>query len=176
MPPADHTRNRVLRPARRAHASTAPRAARRAHPQLRGPTTPLRAGSRSRRRPVPSPRVGRVLIVDDEEQLRVSVARLLTRAGHVCALASDGDEVLPRTLEFAPDVVVMDVVMERVSGFEALERLRADDRTRSMPVILITGSAALRRTQPCLEKPVRPAELLARVEAALAETRARARV
>lgn len=136
-----------------------------------GSGTPARAGSPPRRWPVKSRQVGRILIVDDEEQLRVSVARLLARAGHVCALASDGDEVLPQALEFAPDVVVMDVVMERVSGFEALERLRADDRTRSMPVILITGSAAPRRAQPCLEKPVRPAELLAQVEAALAGNR-----
>lgn len=85
----------------------------------------------------------RILIVDDDEQLRRSLVRLLERAGHDCATASDGDEVMGAVRDARPDVVLMDLMMPRRSGLEAFRDLRGDPGTAPIPVILMTARSDL---------------------------------
>lgn len=116
-----------------------------------------------------------ILVVDDDEQLRRSVGRLLERAGYACAYASDGDQVLSTAVAVHPDLILLDADMPRTSGMDALAQLRRDPRTRPTPVIFLTGRldlidqimTVLGRTDGYLAKPAAPSELLARVKAAV---------
>lgn len=116
-----------------------------------------------------------ILVVDDDEQLRRSVGRLLTRAGYACAYASDGDQVLSAAVALRPDLILLDAEMPRMSGTDALAQLRRDPRTRLTPVIFLSGRSDVRdpitrvlgRTDDYLAKPAAPSELLARVKLAV---------
>jgi DNA-binding response OmpR family regulator len=116
-----------------------------------------------------------ILVVDDDEQLRRSVGRLLERAGYACAYASEGDEVLSAAVALRPDLILLDADMPRTSGMDALAQLRRDPRTRLTPVIFLTGRSDLSdrimrllgRMDGYLAKPAAPSELLARVKQAV---------
>jgi diguanylate cyclase (GGDEF)-like protein len=84
----------------------------------------------------------RVLIADDDDQIRHLVSRLLKKEGYSCFEAADGEEVLSMAAHLKPDLILMDVAMPRLSGTEALARLRKDFRTRFVPVVLLTGASA----------------------------------
>lgn len=115
----------------------------------------------------------RILLVDDEEAITVQLAPFLERASFTVEVAGDGEEALRRVAEFAPDLIVLDVLMPRMDGRETLRRLRqAGDWT---PVILLTqvGSPAERAmaleegADDYLNKPFEPYELIARIRAVL---------
>lgn len=117
----------------------------------------------------------RVLVADDDEDIRAYLEITLQLAGFEVLLARDGVEALEVALSRHPDVIVLDVMMPRLDGLQALERLRADPRTGHLPVMLLTARA---RTDDAIEgldrgaddyvaKPFDPDELVARVRAAL---------
>ena len=115
----------------------------------------------------------RVLLVDDEEAITAQLAPFLERASFTVEVAGDGEEALRRVADFAPDLIVLDVLMPRLDGRETLRRLRqAEDWT---PVILLTqvGSPAERAmaleegADDYLNKPFEPYELIARIRAVL---------
>lgn len=118
-------------------------------------------------------RPGRILLVDDEEAITANLAPLLERAGFTVAVAADGELALRRVADFAPDLIVLDVLMPRLDGRETLRRLRR--RGNWTPVILLTqvGSAAERAmaldegADDYLNKPFEPYELVARIRAVL---------
>jgi signal transduction histidine kinase len=117
---------------------------------------------------------GRVLLVEDNPQMRAFVARLLGRR-HSVLTAVDGVEALALARRELPDVVLSDVMMPRMDGFELARRLKADPRTRNIPLVLITArhgtEAALEGfaagADDFLVKPFSPPELLARIDAQL---------
>ncbi|MEO6419226.1 MAG: response regulator [Polyangiaceae bacterium] len=80
-----------------------------------------------------------LLCIEDNEDSRTMYAAFLTRAGFRVAEASDGQEGLERTLELMPDLIVLDITLPVVNGKEVLERLRANEETRLIPVIVVTG-------------------------------------
>lgn len=82
-----------------------------------------------------------VLVVDDFEDNRAMYAEYLSYSGYEVQQASDGEEAVRMTLELLPDVVVMDLSLPVIDGWEATRRLKADARTRSIPVIALTGHA-----------------------------------
>ena len=82
---------------------------------------------------------GRVLIVDDQEANRLLLRDLLESQGHVVAEAVDGVEALQRVADAAPDVVLLDVGMPGIDGFEVCRRLKADPATAAIPVLLVTA-------------------------------------
>src|SRR5215470_559109 len=86
-----------------------------------------------RRRPT------RVLIVDDVEDNRRIYTMFLTAAGFEVRSAADGHEALARVHALRPDVVVMDLAIPGIDGWAVTRRLKRDPRTRSIPVIALTG-------------------------------------
>lgn len=115
-----------------------------------------------------------VLVVDDEPTISEVVARYLERAGYATTTAGDGIEALRIAGECDPDLVVLDLMLPELDGFEVLRRLQADGAERT-PVILLTAKgehddklAGLRRgADDYIVKPFSPSELVARVDAVL---------
>jgi signal transduction histidine kinase/CheY-like chemotaxis protein len=115
-----------------------------------------------------------VLVVDDNADMRTYLTRLLGPIWRVRTCAN-GEEALAAVAEERPDVVVTDVMMPRVDGFELLRRLRADEATRQVPVIMLTARAGQEAAvegfaagvDDYLAKPFQAAELIARVRVAI---------
>jgi len=113
----------------------------------------------------------RILIVDDELAARSALAILLRREGFEVCEASDGPSALAACASFRPDLVLLDIMMPGISGFEVCRSIKARPETRLTPVVLITGlSATEDRIQginagadDLLSKPIDINELLARV-------------
>jgi CheY-like chemotaxis protein len=114
----------------------------------------------------------RVLIVEDEPNNRWALCALLRRLGYDCTTASDGREALAVVRDFAPAVIVMDLMMPVLDGREATKRLKADARTRCIPVLALTADATPDGTESAraagvddvLHKPVDLPKLLDRLE------------
>ena len=117
----------------------------------------------------------RVLVVDDEPDIVALVAYHLARAGYRVSTAATGDEALRAAREEHPQLIVLDLMLPGLSGFDVLEQLRADESTRDVAVLMLTA----RRDEPdrirglslgaddYLAKPFSPQELVLRVGAIL---------
>src|SRR4051812_34059509 len=125
---------------------------------------------------------GRILVVDDTPFNRQLLARLLRGLGHEPVEAEDGRQALDRLRDpDAPgiDVILLDIVMPEMDGYEVLAALRDDPALRHLPVIVITGVDELESVVRCLEmgaadylpKTVDPAILKARIASSLARKR-----
>jgi signal transduction histidine kinase/DNA-binding NarL/FixJ family response regulator len=124
-----------------------------------------------------------VLVVDDNADMRAYLARLLG-AHWVVRTTANGEEALRAVADRRPDVVLTDVMMPRIDGFELLRVLRADPATRQIPVIMLTARAGQEASVEGLEagaddylaKPFRADELIARVRVALERAAGRSAV
>ncbi|WP_047871637.1 response regulator [Nocardiopsis sp. RV163] len=81
----------------------------------------------------------RVLVVEDDDVIRELIRLNLELEGFEVFTAVDGQDCLDRAAHIDPHVVTMDVMMPRVDGWTAVERLRADARTRDRPIIMVTA-------------------------------------
>jgi pilus assembly protein CpaE len=81
----------------------------------------------------------KILFVDDEEQIRKLLTAYLTRQGYAVTVATDGYEALKAIRVGAPDLVITDVNMPHMNGFELTRRLRADHRTARIPVLMLSA-------------------------------------
>jgi putative two-component system response regulator len=114
--------------------------------------------------------LGKVLVVDDEAANVKLLDALLTREGYTVVTASDGEEALAMVASSHPDLVLMDVVMPKLSGYEVCERIKRNAATRLTPVVLITALHQREHkiqginagADDFLTKPVDPHELRAR--------------
>lgn len=86
----------------------------------------------------PSKRKGRVLVVDDELDVAKLVEIYLAKEGYQVMKAFDGEQALAMAAKESPDVITLDIMMERVDGFEVLRRLKDNPKTASIPVIIIS--------------------------------------
>ena len=120
--------------------------------------------------------MARILIADDHADMRMALAVTLEYAGHEVLEVEDGDEVLDIVVSEKPELVLLDVMMPRVSGFDALAALKSDPRTWLVPVIMVTArrkpeDIAMARALGAvgyITKPWAMADLEARVNWALA--------
>lgn len=109
----------------------------------------------------------RVLIVDDEFSIRLICSINFTASGWECSEAVDGEEALERIRLEQPDVVLLDVMMPLLDGWQVAERLLEDPATRDVPVVFLTARAEHRDRQRAyrlgavgyLTKPLDPVEL-----------------
>ena len=117
----------------------------------------------------------RVLIVDDDPKVCETLDRYLAHAGYVTASALDGAKALEIVQTFAPDLIVLDLMLPRVGGLEICRMLR---ETSAIPIIMLTAKTTEHDkltglslgADDYLTKPFSPRELVARVEAVLRRT------
>jgi two-component system alkaline phosphatase synthesis response regulator PhoP len=88
-----------------------------------------------------APAEKRILLVEDDRFLRRACEASLRQRGFTVLTAADGEEGLRRAREEAPDLVLLDLLMPRLGGVEVLRALRADERTRAMPVLILSNSS-----------------------------------
>ncbi|HKW78380.1 MAG TPA: response regulator [Candidatus Limnocylindria bacterium] len=81
----------------------------------------------------------KILFADDEEQIRKLLSTYLSRQGYEVTVATDGYEALKAVRSSAPDLVITDVMMPNMNGFELTRRLRADHRTARIPVLMLSA-------------------------------------
>ena len=87
-----------------------------------------------------------VLLVEDEPDLLLALSVRLRAAGYACQTAGSGDEALERLRSFRPDIIVADLLMPEMNGYELLQRLKADPKTADIPVIVLTAVPEQGRT------------------------------
>ncbi|MPM25441.1 Alkaline phosphatase synthesis transcriptional regulatory protein PhoP [bioreactor metagenome] len=117
----------------------------------------------------------RILIVEDEEAIVEVVSQTLRRHGYETASAADGDDALEKAFSLRPDLVILDLMLPKMDGWEVCRRLKADRQTASVPVLMLTARREERDVVEGLEigaddymkKPFSLAELAARVKALL---------
>ena len=81
----------------------------------------------------------RVLIVDDAQADRSNLERIVADAGHIALLAESGAQAIERAKRDKPDLILMDVNMPEMDGFAATRQLRADEATKHIPIVFVTG-------------------------------------
>jgi serine phosphatase RsbU (regulator of sigma subunit)/DNA-binding response OmpR family regulator len=129
------------------------------------------------------PVAGRVLVADDNADMRGYLTRLLTGQGFVVDAVGDGAAALEAIRVRPPDLVLADVMMPEVDGFELLRRLRQDEATSTLPVVMLSARAGGDASVALLDlgaddyivKPFVAADLLARVRGTIALSRVRGR-
>ena len=92
-----------------------------------------------------------VMVVDDSLTVRKITSRLLMREGYQVILAKDGVDALEQLIEVMPDVILSDIEMPRMDGFDLVRNIRADERLRALPVIMITSRTADKHRNYALE-------------------------
>jgi two-component system alkaline phosphatase synthesis response regulator PhoP len=115
---------------------------------------------------------GKVLVVDDEEYIQHILNFSFGAEGYDVVTASDGEEGLSKARNEKPDVIVMDIMMPKMDGYEACKKIKADPSTKNIPVILLTakGRDADRKlgseagADDYVVKPFSPGRLIERVE------------
>lgn len=116
-----------------------------------------------------------ILVVDDDPDIRELVSFKLTHMGHTVTTENDGEAGLAAALEDVPDLVLLDLMMPKMTGIEVCQRLRDNERTQDIPIVLITAKAQESDVErgfsvgadDYIVKPFSPRELASRVEAIL---------
>lgn len=118
----------------------------------------------------------KILIVDDEPNIVLSLEFLMKREGYSVAIAADGDEALAQVETFSPDLILLDVMMPKKSGYEVCEILRGDPDRSDVKIVMV--SAKGREVEVAkglalgadayITKPFSTKELVAQVKALLA--------
>lgn len=120
-------------------------------------------------------RVRTVMIVDDSVTVRKVTSRLMERQGWEVATAKDGVDAVNQLQDIMPDVVLLDIEMPRMDGFEVLRTVRRDPRLQKLPIIMITSRTGDKHQQEALDlgvnqflgKPFQEANLLATIDEVL---------
>ena len=152
-------------------------------PRRRKPAPPARPPAKAKDRPpAPVAAVGGssggslVLVVDDFHDNREMYTQYLAFTGYRVAEAVDGEDAIAKARALLPDVIVMDLSLPRLDGWEATRRLKQDPLTSAIPVIALTGHAMGGHSKGAIEagcdafvtKPCVPSDLEARVRELLA--------
>lgn len=118
----------------------------------------------------------RILVADDNPQGAELIEAYLDGTGWDVRLSADGGDTLQLVRDWNPDVILLDIMMPKLSGFEVCKRLRADPATKDLPILMITAldqasdvdRAVDAGTNDFLTKPINKMDLVRRVQAMLA--------
>ncbi|MEW6210165.1 MAG: response regulator [Acidobacteriota bacterium] len=124
--------------------------------------------------------MAKILLVEDNEMNRDMLSRRLERRGYQVVMAIDGSEGVEMAASQSPDLILMDMSLPVIDGWEATRRIKSDERTKSIPVIALTAHAMSGDREKALEagcddydiKPIELPRLLAKIEALLGKERA----
>lgn len=83
--------------------------------------------------------MAKILIADDERDIRELVAITLQIAGHEVIVTSNGEEAYETAIQITPDLILLDVRMPRMTGYEACERIKANPSTHNIPVVFLSA-------------------------------------
>lgn len=119
----------------------------------------------------------KILLVDDSNTILMMETMILRGDRYDLVTASDGEEAVERALAERPDLILLDVVMPKMGGFEACERLRAEEATKTTPIIMVTTRGEAQNVEKGFEvgcndyvtKPINKVELLTKVGNYLSE-------
>jgi len=119
----------------------------------------------------------KILLVDDSNTILMMEKFILRNQAYEIIVASDGEEGVRKAEEHLPDLILLDVIMPKMGGFEACRRIRANDTTSATPIIMVTtrGEASNVETgwtagcSDYITKPINSIELLAKVRNFLGE-------
>ena len=122
-----------------------------------------------------APRLARVLVVEDEQDVAELIRFNLGREGYDVRVALNGAEALRQVREFRPEVILLDIMVPQLNGWEVCRRLKQEPETRTVPVIMVTGRVEEGDkvlgfelgADDYVTKPFSPRELVARVRAVL---------
>ncbi|NIU86060.1 MAG: response regulator [Nitrosopumilaceae archaeon] len=81
----------------------------------------------------------KILIVDDEPRNRLLLNNMCENMGYKTFQATNGEEAIDFAVDNSPDLIIMDVIMPKMNGFDSTEKIKADDRTKQIPVIIVTA-------------------------------------
>ena len=117
--------------------------------------------------------VRKILIVDDSATNRAALSEMLTRHGYRCTLAASGQEAIDKAKAERPDMILMDVVMPEMDGYQATRIITRDEQTKHIPVILCTSKnqetdkiwGVRQGAKDYVFKPVDEKDLLAKITA-----------
>jgi two-component system, cell cycle response regulator DivK len=117
-----------------------------------------------------------VLVVEDYQDAREMYAAYLQFSGYEVAEATDGAQAIEKTLELMPDIILMDLALPKMDGWEATRRLKSDARTTHIPIVALTGHALAGHAEGARQagcdsfvtKPCLPDALVAEIERMLA--------
>lgn len=120
--------------------------------------------------------MAKILLVEDNELNRDMLSRRLTRRGYEVVIAVDGEEGITHAVGSAPDVILMDMSLPKIDGWEATRQIKAAESTAGIPVIALTAHAMAGDREQALAagcddydtKPIELDRLLAKIEAQLA--------
>ena len=113
----------------------------------------------------------KILLVDDSNTILLMEKMVLKKTPYQVVTASNGEEAVARALSERPDLILMDVVMPKMGGFEACRKLREQEATRNTPVIMVTTRGEAENVEAGYEsgcsdyvtKPIDATELLAKL-------------
>ncbi len=113
----------------------------------------------------------RILIADDDDGLRHLLSLVLCREGFEVIEAADGTEALARAYDSSPTLVLLDVMMPGLDGFDVCRKLRSDQRTHRLPIVFVSALDDVKQrnellklgADDCIKKPVGPRDLITRV-------------
>jgi DNA-binding response OmpR family regulator len=113
----------------------------------------------------------RILIADDDDGLRHLLRLVLRREGYEVIEAADGTEALARAYDSSPSLVLLDVMMPGLDGFDVCRKLRSDQRTHRMPIVFVSAIEDIQQrndllklgADDCIKKPIGPRDLVNRL-------------
>lgn len=119
----------------------------------------------------------KILLVDDADTILMMERMLLTKGGYQLITAKDGEEAVAKAVAERPDLILMDVVMPRMNGFEACRQLRSQEETKKIPIVMVTTRGEEENVETgyqsgCddyITKPFNGLEVLAKVRSYLGE-------
>ena len=113
----------------------------------------------------------KILCVDDSATILMMERMILSKGPYDLVTAADGEEAVSKALAERPDLILMDIVMPRMNGFDACRRIRQEEATRATPVIMVTTRGEVQNMENGFEsgcndyvtKPINAAELLTKL-------------
>ena len=119
----------------------------------------------------------KILLVDDSNTILMMERMILTKGPYDLVTASDGEEAVEKALSERPDLILMDVVMPKMNGFDACRKIRGEESIGPTPLIMVTTRGVVQNVETGFEsgcndyvtKPINGAELMAKLKTYLGE-------